>query len=64
MYKESLIYTAKNDGIKEGMERGIEKGIEKGKIEIAKKLLAQNIDLDIIVISTGLTIEEIENLRD
>jgi predicted transposase/invertase (TIGR01784 family) len=39
------------------------KGKIEEKIEIAKNLLNQKIDIDIIVISTGLTVEEIEKLR-
>ncbi|SFV60334.1 FIG00499822: hypothetical protein [hydrothermal vent metagenome] len=33
MYKESLIYTAKNDGIKEGQIEGLKEGKAKGKKE-------------------------------
>jgi len=54
-------------GVKEGIEKGIEQGIEKGKketqIEIAKTLLSQNVDVEIIKVSTGLSIEEIESLK-
>ncbi|MBR3898212.1 MAG: PD-(D/E)XK nuclease family transposase [Bacilli bacterium] len=39
-----------------------EEGKEENKIEIAKKLLKNNIDIDIIVDSTGLAKEEIEKL--
>ncbi len=52
-------------GIERGLEQGIEQGIEKGakekQIEIAKKLLSQSIDLETIILSTGLTIEEIRD---
>ena len=37
--------------------------IERSKKDIAKKLLDNNIDIDIIMSSTGLTKEEIENLN-
>jgi len=55
-------------GMEKGMEKGIEKGIEKGRAQgqhesqkaIAKKLLAQGIDIAIIAESTGLTVSEIE----
>lgn len=47
--------------------KGIEKGIEKGEynksIEIAKNLLIAGISNETISISTGLSVEEIENLK-
>ena len=59
-----------NSRINAGIEKGIEKGIEQGIIqgstekanEIARSLLENNIDIDIISKSTGLSIEEINNL--
>lgn len=59
-YEDSLKYyrdlknsldTAKEEGFEEGVEKGIEKGIEK----VAKKLLNNNIPIEIIIKSTGLT---------
>ena len=50
-------------GIEKGIEQGIEKGIEQEKIEIAKELLNNNVSLDIIMKSTGLSKEEIEKLK-
>ena len=50
-------------GIKKGMEKGIEKGEKKAKIEIAKNLLSAKVDINTIVISTGLSIEEIETIK-
>lgn len=50
-------------GIKQGMEKGMEKGMENKAIEIAKKLLQTNLSLEQISIVTGLTINEIENLK-
>ena len=48
-------------------QRGIEQGIDEGKhtkaIEIAKNLLAMDLDIESIVRATGLTSVEIENLR-
>ncbi len=45
-----------------GLEKGLEKGIKERNIEIAKNLLSQNIEIDIIILSTGLSLEEIEEL--
>ena len=50
-------------GMEKGMEKGIEKGIKERNIEIAKNLLSQNIEIDIIILSTGLSLEEIEGLH-
>jgi len=58
-YKESLLYSAKI----EGLEEGLEKGEKKAKIEIAKSSLRKNIDINIIASITGLTIEEIKELK-
>ena len=62
----SRMYDAREKGFKqgydEGIEQGIEKGIEQNKIEIAKNLLDNNVDINIISLSTGLSQEEIKNL--
>ena len=54
-------------GLKQGVEQGIKQGIEQGstqeRIRIAKNLLKQNIQLDIIIKTTGLTKETIEKLN-
>jgi len=54
---------------REGVEKGIEKGLEKGlkkvkeaKIVIAKALLKHNIDIEVVVKSTGLSKEKLEKL--
>ena len=53
-------------GIQKGMQKGIQKGIEEGEknkaIEIAKSLL-DVLDLDTIALKTGLSKEEINNLK-
>lgn len=63
-YEDSLKYyrdlknsldTAKEEGFEEGVEKGIKKGIEKGIEKVAKKLLNNNIPIEIIIKSTGLT---------
>lgn len=48
---------------KKGVKRGREEGEKETKIEIAKKLLSQNIDLNVISLSTGLSIDEIKSLK-
>ncbi len=60
MYRESLMYTAKI----EGEERGIKKGKKEREIEIAKASLKQNIDISTISLITGLTVEEIQQIKE
>ena len=50
-------------GIKQGIEQGLEQGKKQQAIDIAKNLKEQNVDIDIICKTTGLTKEEIENLK-
>ena len=64
-----------NDGKKEGIKEGIEQGIEKGKneglkigkkirsIEIAKEMLKENLDLAVISKVTGLSRDELKNIK-
>lgn len=68
--KEDAYQTGIEQGIEEGFEKGIEQGvkqgikqgIEEGKLITAKELLKNNIPIDIIVKSTGLTEEEINSI--
>ena len=55
----SLIKQAEKQGIK----NGIEQGTKRRNIEIAKNLIKKNVDINIISESTGLSKEEIENLK-
>ncbi len=65
--EEEGIRKGEERGIKKGIEEGIKEGIEKGKnernIEIAKNLLSQNIDIEIIENATGLSKAEIEKMK-
>ena len=45
------------------IEQGIEQGIEQNKISTAKKLLEKNIDIDSIKEITGLSLDEIKELK-
>ena len=62
--------TTKTDGYNEGLEQGQKLGLEQGQKlgeinkekEIAKKLKQENISLEIISKTTGLSIDEIEKL--
>jgi predicted transposase/invertase (TIGR01784 family) len=54
-------------GLHEGVNIGIEKGLQEGrkdeKIEIARKMLKKGLDIDNIIDITGLTRDEIENIK-
>ena len=63
MIKNTQLYNATQEGINIGINQGINKGMKQEKIEIAKNLLEQNVDISIIMSATGLTKEEIEKLQ-
>ena len=54
----------REEGIKEGEVRGEARGKEENKIEIAKKMLEAKVDIEKISEFTGLTIEEVEKLKE
>lgn len=60
--KQKGIEIGKQKGIEIGKQEGIAEGEHKAKLLVASNLKRQNIPLDIIVQSTGLPIEEIDNL--
>lgn len=51
----SVMENARDEGIKIGLEKGLEKGLK----EVALKLKIENIPLNLISKTTGLTIEQI-----
>ena len=69
------IKIGKEKGLKEGLKKGLKEGIKQGKIEglnegiknksieIAKNMLKDNIDINIISKYSGLTVDEINKLR-
>ncbi len=61
--EQSVKKHERNEGIKEGIKKGFEEGTEKTKKEIAKKLLDKGVDISIIIEASGLTKEEIEELK-
>lgn len=60
MIRNSLISEAKE----EGMNKGLRKGLKQSKLEIAKNMLNENIDINIVSKVTGLSIKEINKLKD
>ncbi len=57
--KDIAFEEGKVEGFEEGMKRGIEQGIERAKIEYAKAMLADGVDINLIVKYTGLPLEKI-----
>ena len=51
-------------GKKEGIEQGIEQGAEQKNIEIVKKMLQENINIELISKITNLSIQEINELKN
>ena len=48
---------------RKGMEKGIEKGVEREKQAIALNLLQENLPLETIARTTGLTIAQLQDLQ-
>ena len=59
----SVERTLIDDSYQKGMEKGLEKGMKNGKIEIARKMLAQGMDEAMVMDLTGLTAEEIKQMK-
>ena len=61
---KNSIDTAKQEGLAEGMEKGMEKGMELGMnqkaLDIVRNMLADGVDINLIMKYAGLTQEQIE----
>ena len=61
------LYDARQAGLKEGMALGEAKGLLAGErkkaIETAKKMLENEIPIDLITKCTGLSLEEVKRLK-
>ena len=76
---KNFVDTAKREGIAEGKEIGMKEGMAKGKqeglaegmekgmnqrsLDIARNMLADGVDLNLIMKYSGLTQEQIEKLK-
>ena len=58
---EEAIY---DTGVNDGIEKGIKKGKNAKTVEIAKKLLNKNMSIEEIIDITGITKEEIEDIKN
>ena len=61
--QNSLISEAKNEGYTSGVNDGISQGISEEKVNIAKNMLRKNVSMEDISDITGLSIEEIKNIK-
>ena len=68
---KNSVDTAKREGIAEGMEKGMKQGMEKGmekgleqrSLEIARKMLAKGMDVASVMEITGLSAEQMQQLK-
>ena len=64
---QNYISYAREKGLEEGMEKGMEKGREEGReegrVEAAKNMLADEISIDLVAKYTGLSIEQVKQLK-
>ena len=61
--QNSLLSEAKEEGISQGYTSGINDGISKEKVSIAKNLLSMNMPIEDISKATGLSIENLNELK-
>lgn len=50
-------------GMKKGMKQGMEKGLEQRSLEIARKMLAKGMDAASVMEITGLSAEQMQQLK-
>lgn len=62
-YEELIMVTIAQQLKEAGRQQGIEQGIQQGKLETARALLDNGISLDVVIKSTGLSREILEQLR-
>ncbi|MBI1924489.1 ISNCY family transposase, partial [Candidatus Poribacteria bacterium] len=51
------------EGREDGLKEGLEEGLRQGKEQIARSLLREGVDIDVIARTTGLDREMMEKLR-
>ena len=59
----SEVKNVSDSSFEEGLRKGMEKGIKEERKKIARGMLAENITGELITKLTGLTLDEIENLK-
>ena len=61
-YKEQALKQGLQQGLQQGIEQGIERGKADAKYEIARNMISEGIDIELISKMTGLAIDEIQKL--
>ena len=60
---KNSIDTAKQEGKQEGLAEGMELGMNQKALDIARNMLADGVDINLIIKYSGLTQEQIEKLK-
>ncbi|MBS4536666.1 Rpn family recombination-promoting nuclease/putative transposase [Clostridium sp. D2Q-14] len=60
----SILERREEKGMQKGMQKGIQKGMQEEKLEIAKNLLKEGLEIDLIVKATGLSKSKVEKLKE
>lgn len=60
---KNSVDTAKREGIAEGMKKGMKQGMEQRSLEIARKMLAKGMDAASVMEITGLSAEQMQQLK-
>lgn len=61
--ERSALKSAEEKGVQKGLQKGLEQGAKQEKLEIAKKLIQNGLDNNFIIETTGLTLDEVRELR-
>lgn len=61
--KREGIAEGMKQGMKQGMEKGMKKGLEQRSLEIARKMLAKGMDAASVMEITGLSAEQMQQLK-
>jgi len=60
--ERDVLETARKEGLKEGLQEGLQKGEINAKLEMAKKMHTQGMDIETIITLTGLTPDVIKRV--
>ena len=60
---KNSIDTAKQEGKQEGLAEGMEIGMNQKALDIVRNMLADGVDINLIMKYSGLTLEQIEKLK-
>ena len=62
--KEEAFEEGLERGVKKGYKLGVEDGVEQKTIDVAKAMLQENCDADLICRVTKLSLDEVERLKE